>query len=63
MNILYFKFLFLTFPVEAQILCMDDQLNNLKCFKDLSWCGSLESIFSPHIVLKDTFGTSLKHSW
>ena len=63
MNVLNFKFLFLTFPAEAQILCMDVQLNNLKCFKDWPWCGSLESIFYPHIVLQNTFGTSLKHFW
>ena len=63
MNILNFKFLFLTFPAEAQILCREVQLNSLKSLRDLPWCCSLESIFYPHMVLHHTFGTSLKHFW
>ena len=61
MNILNFKFIFLTSPAEAQILRREVQLNSLKSFRDFPWCGSLESIFYPHIVLHHTFGTSLKH--
>ena len=63
MNVLNFKFIFLTFPAEARILRREVQLNSLKSFRDLPWCGSLDSIFSPHIVLRHTFGTSLKHFW
>ena len=63
MNVLNFKFLFLTFPAEAPILRRYVQLKSLKSFRDLPWCGSLESIFYPHIVPHHTYGTSLKHFW
>ena len=59
MNVLNFKFLFLTFPAEATILLRVVQFNSLKSFRDLS-CGSTESILHPHRVLHHNFGTLLK---
>ena len=63
MNVLNFKFLFFTFPAEAPILLREVQLSSLKSFRDLLWCGSIESVFYPHIVLHYTFGTSPKLFW
>ena len=60
MNVLNFKFLFLTFPAEAPILRKEVHFKSLKSFRDLSWCGRLESIFYLHIVLNHTFGILLK---
>ena len=60
MNVLNFKFLFLTFPAEAPILRREIHFNSLKSFRNLSWFGSVESIFYLHIQLHHIFGTSLK---
>ena len=63
MSVLNFKFIFLTFPAEAPILRREIQLNSLKCFRDLPWCGSLESMFYHSTELHHTFHISLKHFW
>ena len=67
MNVINFKFLFLTFPAEAPNLCREIQLNSLRGFRNMSCCGSTESISYLQIVLHHTFGISLKyycwHPW
>ena len=62
MSVLNFKFLFLTFPAQAPILRKEVHFKSLKSFRDLSWCGRLESMFYLHTELHHTFGTSLKNS-
>jgi hypothetical protein len=59
-DLLNFKFLSLRFPAEALNSCREIQLNSLKGFSDLSCCGSTESTSYLHIVLRHTFGNSLK---
>ena len=53
------NFFSLHFRLRPPILCREVQSKILVIFRDLPWRGSLEIIFSPHIVLHHTFGTSL----
>jgi hypothetical protein len=55
--------MFLTLLAEAPILRKEIQLNSLKFFKDLPWCGSPKSMCHQSTKLHHPFRISLKQFW